>query len=186
MKRIWLLLCAVLLITGCGGKGKELHRAMELRSRLLEASECSFRTEITADYGDKVHNFTMENTSDGNGNVRFTVSAPDSIAGIAGTIRNSGGELTFEDTALSFPLLADGQLAPVSAPWLLMKTLRSGYLTSAGMEGELLRITIDDRYEEDALTADIWIDSENCPVRGEFLWQGRSILTILVEDFRIG
>ena len=82
--------------------------------------------------------------------------------------------------------MADGQLAPVSAPWLLMKTLRSGYLTSAGMEGELLRITIDDRYEEDALTADIWIDSENCPVRGEFLWQGRSILTILVEDFRIG
>ena len=108
MKRIWLLLCAVLLITGCGGKGKELDRAMELRSRLLDASECSFRAEITADYGDKVHSFAMENATDGNGNIRFTVSAPDSIAGIAGTIRNSGGELTFEDTALSFPLLAKG------------------------------------------------------------------------------
>ena len=63
MKRIWLLLCAVLLITGCGGKGKELDRAMELRSRLLDASECSFRAEITADYGDKVHSFAMENAA---------------------------------------------------------------------------------------------------------------------------
>lgn len=186
MKRIGLLLCAMLLLSGCGRNGKELDRAMELRSKLLGASECSFRTEITADYGDKVHSFTMDNLSDGNGDVHFTVVKPDSIAGITGSIGHSGGELTFDDTALAFPLLADGLFAPVSAPWLLMKTLRSGYLTSAGMEGELLRITIDDRYEENALTADIWVNSENCPIRGEFSWQGRSILTILVEDFRIG
>ena len=185
MKRIGLLLGVVLLLTGCG-KGKELDRAMALRTELLAASECSFRTEITADYGDKVHSFTMDNHSDGNGNVEFTVVGPDSISGITGSVGNSGGELTFDDTALAFPLLADGQLAPVTAPWLLIKTLRSGYLTSAGMEGALLRITIDDRYEEDALTADIWVNDENSPVRAEFSWQGRSILTIQVEDFRIG
>lgn len=186
MKRIGLLLCEFLLLTGCSGKGKELDRAMELRRKLLGASECSFRAEITADYGDKVHSFTMANCSDRNGDVRFTVDKPDSIAGITGSIGHSGGELTFDDTALAFPLMADGQLAPVCAPWLLMKTLQSGYLTSAGMEGELLRITIDDRYEENALTADIWVNDENVPVRAEFCWQGRSILTILVEDFRIG
>ena len=185
MKRIGLVLC-VFLLAGCSWKEKELDRAMELRTRLLNASECSFRAEITADYGDKVHSFTMDNLSGGDGNVRFEVVKPDSIAGITGSIGHSGGELTFDDTALAFPLMADGQLAPVCAPWLLMKTLQSGYLTSAGMEGELLRITIDDRYEENALTADIWVNDENVPVRAEFCWQGRSILTILVEDFRIG
>lgn len=184
MKRIWLLGIALLLV-GCGGKGRELDRAMALRSRLLNASRCSFRAEITADYGDRVHSFTMESLADENGELRFTVTQPDTIAGITGRIGNSGGELTFDDTALVFPLLADGELAPVSSPWLLLKTLRSGFLTSAGTEGELLRITIDDRYEEDALTADIWVNSEECPVRAEFSWRGRSILTILVEDFRI-
>lgn len=185
MKRIGLLLCMLLVLAGCGGKNRDLERAMALRSRLLGASECSFRTGITADYGDRVHTFTMENQSDQNGNVSFTVSEPESIAGITGVIRDSGGELIFDDTALAFPMLADDQLAPVSAPWLLLKTLRSGYLTSAGKDGDLMRITIDDRYEDDALTMDIWVDREDRPVYAEILWKGENILTITVENFQI-
>lgn len=38
-----------------------------------------------------------------------------------------------------------------------MKTLRSGYITSAGMDGGRLRLTIDDSYEDDALHLDIWL-----------------------------
>ena len=82
-------------------------------------------------------------------------------------------------------MLADDQLAPVSAPWLLLKTLRSGYLTSAGKDGDLMRITIDDRYEDDALTMDIWVDREDRPVYAEILWKGENILTITVENFQI-
>ena len=48
-----------------------------------------------------------------------------------------------------------------------------------------MRITIDDRYEDDALTMDIWVDREDRPVYAEILWKGENILTITVESFQI-
>ena len=74
-------------------------------------------------------------------------------------------------------------VSPVSGPWLLMKTLRSGYLTSCGVEDGCLRIAIDDSYEDDALHLDVWLDESDCPKRGEILWKGRRILTVEIENF---
>ena len=95
----------------------------------------------------------------------------------------AGGKLTFDGQALSFALLADEQVTPVSAPWLLIRTLRSGYLTSCGEEGGTVRVAIDDSYEEDALHLDIWLDENDSPQRGEILWQGRRILSVSVTNF---
>jgi len=120
---------------------------------------------------------------DAQGKVTFSVTAPETIAGITGTVSASGGRLTFDGNALAFTLLADGQVSPVSGPWLLMKTLRSGYLTSCGMEEGSLRIAIDDSYEDDALHLDVWLDGQDAPIRGEIMWQGRRLLTIGVKIF---
>ena len=155
---------------------------MSLRSRLL-AGSVSFDAVITADYGDELYTFTMNCQTDTQGKVSFTVTEPQSISGIAGTIDAAGGKLRFDDQVLSFPLMADDQLSPVSAPWILMRTLRSGYLTSAGMEGEHLRLSIDDSYDDDALHLDIWLDDADHPVRGEVIWQGRRLLSIEVKNF---
>jgi len=155
---------------------------MSLRSRLL-AGSVSFDAVVTADYGDELYTFTMNCQTDAQGKVRFTVTEPQTISGIAGTIDAAGGKLHFDDQVLSFPLMADDQLSPVSAPWILMRTLRSGYLTSAGQEGEYLRLSIDDSYDDDALHLDIWLDSSDQPVRGEVLWQGRRLLSIEVKNF---
>ena len=56
---------------------------------------------------------------------------------------------------------------------------------SAGQEGELLRLTIDDSYEEDALTLDIWLGENQMPVRAEILYDSRRILSMEVRDFAI-
>ncbi len=182
MKRIAALLCIVLLLTGCSGKDQGMDKAMGLRARLLSKS-VSFDAEITADYGDKTYAFTMNCQADTQGNLTFQVLQPELISGISGTVSASGGKLTFDDTALAFDLMADGQFSPVSGPWLLMKTLRSGYLTSSNREGELLRLSIDDSYNDDALHLDIWLDDQDTPIRGEIMWQGRRLLTIAVKNF---
>lgn len=184
MKR-WGILLLLFLLTGCTDTPKEIERAMALRSRLLSAQSCAFDAEITADYGDKLHTFAMHCEADSDGDVKFTVTEPESIAGITGEISDEGGKLTFEGTALQFDLLADDQVTPVSAPWILIKTLRGGYLTSACQEGELLRVTIDDSYEENALQLDIWLDGEEMPVRAEILYDGRRILSLDVVDFQM-
>lgn len=177
-------LCLLLLagLCGCSAESKELERGLALRTNLLKASGFSFDTEITADYGDKLHQFAMSCQSDHEGNVTFTVTAPETIAGITGRITEEGGLLTFEDVALHFELLTDEQLSPVSASWILVKTLRSGYLRSVGQEEAVLRLTMDDSYADDALMVDIWLDEQDLPQRAEILYDGRRILTLQVKN----
>lgn len=185
MKKVGVLFCFLFFLTGCSGTPKEIERGMALRSAILQGTSCSFDAEIIADYGDKVHSFSMACQGNDKGDLKFTVTAPESIAGITGNITQEGGKLTFDDTALQFDLLTDDQLSPVSAPWILLKTLRGGYLTSACMEEDQLRLTIDDSYVDDALQLDIWLNSEDIPVQADILYDGRRILSLNVANFTI-
>jgi len=182
-RAVWFLL--LLLLTGCSGPPEEMETGLELRSKLLQASGCSFDAEITADYGDKIHTFTMRCDADQKGDIAFTVLQPDSISGIGGKLTGEGGRLIFDETALHFELLADQQLSPISAPWIFLKTLRSGYVASACMENETVRLSVDDSFEEDPLRLDIWLNSENLPEHADILHDGRRILSVVVDHFKI-
>ena len=183
MKHWAISLLLVVFLAGCSAQ-TQIERGMALRSALLRSGG-SFDGEITADYGDKLQSFSMRCTFQDNGDLAFQVTKPDTISGITGAVTGEKGFLTFADTALQFDLLAEDRLSPVSAPWFFLKTLRSGYLTAAGEDGELLRLTIDDSYEDDALHLDIWLGEGDIPVRAEFIWDGRRILSMDVANFVI-
>lgn len=185
MKKIGVLCLFLFLIAGCADASNEMERGMMLRSSLLQSSGCSFDAEITADYGAEVYQFEMKCISDSAGNLQFTVTAPASISGITGEISQSCGKLIFEEKALEFDLMADDRLSPVSVPWIFVKTLRSGYITSVGMEDNFLRLTIDDSYDDDALHLDIWLDENNVPIHADVLHDGCSILSLNIENFVI-
>lgn len=185
MKYAAVLICIAVVLSGCSSGNRELERGLQLRSDILDAGQCAFDAEITADYGDVLHTFSVTCLGNRQGDLDFTVTGPETIAGITGTASDTGGRLTFDDTALQFDLMAEDTISPVSAPWIFLKTLRGGYMTAAGMEGDLLRLTIDDSYEDDAFQLDIWVDDRNCPVRGEILHEGRRILTLSIDRFEI-
>ncbi len=178
---IVLLLC---VLTGCSGKQEQLEGMLALRQELLQKT-CGFRAEVTADYGDKTYSFSMDCQADEKGELKFTVVEPETISGISGVIRKGEGALVFDDTALSFELLTDELLSPVSAPWILMKALRSGYILSGGTEGQKTHITLRDSYDSDAMRVDVWLDENQKPVQGEILWKDRRILTITIKNFVI-
>lgn len=182
MKRIWILLLMIAMLCGCSGGSEQLDRAMALRGK-IQQKEVTFEAVVTADYGDKVHTFSMECHADTQGNLKFKVTEPDNIAGISGTISKGSGKLTFDDQVLAFDILADELISPVSGPWVLMETLRSGYLTSCSTEGDLLRVAIDDSYEENALHLEVWLDSDDIPKQCEIYWQGRRLLSMDVKNF---
>lgn len=182
MKRFLAVLLISVMLCGCSRENTAMQRGMELREKMLRSS-CSFTADITADYGDRTYTFQMGCTADTEGNLKFVVLAPESIASITGEIRGGSGYLTFGETALAFPLLADGEVSPVSAPWLLAATLRGGYLASAGMEGENPHLTLYDSYQEDALQLDVLLNEQNAPMSCEILWQGRRVLSVCVKDF---
>ena len=183
MKRILAVLLVLLTLTGCSGQSSELDRAMELRQRVLSGNGCTFDAVITADYGEKIYTFGMKCAADAAGNITFEVTQPETISGITGTISDDVGKLTFDEYALAFEMLADGQITPVSAAWLMIRSLRSGYVSACGKEGDGLYIQIDDSYLAGSLQMDIWTNETDLPVRVELIYQSKRIVSIDVENF---
>lgn len=184
MKRFLGGILMAVLLAGCSRSDGAMDRAVSMRQELLDADGCTFTVSVTADYGDKIHTFEMDCAADREGDLTFTVTAPGSIAGITGTVTDEKGSLTFDGKALAFELLADGQVTPVSAPWILIHTLRGGYLTACAEESDGFRLSIDDSYEDDALHLDIWVDQEMIPAEAEILWKNRRILSMTIENFQ--
>lgn len=185
MKRFFVLLFLfVIILTGCNTKD-DIDKAMNLRQKMLTSSGCSFDVEISADYGEKLFTFAMQCTADASGKLKFTVTAPETIAGISGQISAEEGQLQFDDQVLSFELLTDDLVTPVSAPWLLVRTLRCGYINAGGKDGDLFKFQIDDSYEDDPLRLDIWLDNSDIPVCAEILWDGRRVASLSVENFKL-
>ncbi len=174
----------LILLTLCGCKNNSaIDKAVQMRESILQAKGCKFESQITADYGDKLYTFTMNCEADATGRVNFSVIEPESISGISGHITAEGGNLTFDDEVLAFEMIADGQVTPVSAPWLFIRTLRSGYIKGCATTDEGMHIQIDDSYKEDAMHVDIYTDKNETPIRAEFLWRGKRILSMDIEKF---
>lgn len=185
MKRKLIPFIAVIFVffSGCKSETDGLAAAMELRSRLLSSAGCRFVADVTADYGERMYSFVMDCQAEADGTLSFTVAEPESIAGISGKVGQSGGKLTFNDTALAFELLADEQFSPVSAPWLLVHMLRSGYLTCCTETEYGWMISIDDYYDDDKLSLNVYLDTDGLPAGAEISWRGRRILSLTVKNF---
>ncbi len=180
--RLVSLFCAVVLLTGCKSGKAPLDKAMALRSKMLTANGCRFYTTITADYGEQIYIFSMDCTTDQQGNLNFSVTEPATIAGITGTVSAKGGAITFDDKVLAFQTMADGEISPVTAPWVFVNTLRSGYIKGCAETDDCMEISIDDSYEEEALHLQIIVRND-LPVSAEIFWKGRRVLTLSIENF---
>ena len=182
------LLCfmIVLFLWGCSAETSQMQKALTLREQLLKSEGCSYNAEISADFGDKVYSFTLSCSGKKDGNVIFSVVSPESISGISGVLSADGGKITFdEDRALAFPMLAEGELTPISAGWILYETLRSGYITSCGTDADGIRVTLNDTYEDEALQVDVWLNGEDLPEKAEIFWEGRLVLSMKITNFQI-
>lgn len=184
MKKLVALLLAT-LICGCAGHNDAFDKAMQLRTSLLSGQGCRFEAVVTADFGEQSTSFSLQCEADRQGELTFTVVQPQTLSGIAGRVDAERGTLCFADTALTFPLLADGLLSPVSGAWVLVNALRSGYVRSCAEEGNLVRLTVDDSYQADALMLDIWIDGTTGPVQADIYEENRRILTVQIENFAL-
>ena len=182
MKHIGILVILIMFLSGCGS-GQDINTAMQMRARFNNCEQCRFQAEITADYGSEIYVFTMDCIWKPNGTLNFTVVAPETIRGISGSFSEAGGNIQFDSKVLAFPSMTDGELSPVSAPWLLVKCIQSGYITACSKEEAGTRIMIDDSFADEILQAQIWLDNSCKPQYCEFIWAGRRILSVKVENF---
>lgn len=184
MRKILMCITVMILLTGCRSNEGQADAVMNLRQRISTCTSCEFDAGILADFGEFTYQFKLKCNTDSSGVLHFSVAEPESISGIRGTIDLQGGKIHFENNALGFPVLADGELSPVSGPWIFLRGLQSGYLSSWGMDGDSLKISIDDVLEGNPLRLDVWMDGENIPNYAEILWNKRRILSLNIENFR--
>lgn len=174
----------LVFLSGCGGKESgSVGEAMAFRTKLLSAQGCAFTGAITADYGDRSYSFTVDCEGDKDGNLDFSVTAPETIAGISGRVEAQGGKLTFDDTALDFGLLADGQVSPVTCPYFMVDAWRQAYLAAAGQTEDGLRVTFDTSFDASPLSVDLWLQ-DGMPTFCELAYDGRRILSMEIQNFR--
>lgn len=185
MKFFATLVLVLSMLCGCSMKNHGLEQVSELRENLLVANGCSFQADITADYEDRVHTFQMTCTTDTTGKLEFVVTSPETISGISGSISHDGANLTFEDVVLAFPMLADGEISPICAPWLFMNSLRGGYLSGCSEESDGLCIYIDDSFYDHPLKVEVNTDKNTIPTHVEYIWQNRRILSVDIHSFVI-
>jgi hypothetical protein len=53
------------------------------------------------------------------------------------------------------------------------------------MEGEYLRLQVDDSFEENDLTLTVWLNDLDQPVSADILYASRRILSITVHNFTL-
>jgi hypothetical protein len=182
MKRLLAICLLFFTFCGCNTANSEMDDALALRQQLLKSQGCRFVADISADYQDSLYSFSLECEADKNGFLKFTVLQPESISGITGTVSTQGGKLTFDDKVLAFPLLADGLLSPVSAPWIFLQAMRGGYIKSCGKDADGLLITINDTFSGEPLYVDIFSNENGDVNHSDIFWHGRRILSMDIKD----
>lgn len=181
LKMLPLILLLVLSACGRGEKGGT-QLALDVRRELQNASGLSLTADVTADYGKRTYQFTVDYKGTAELGA-LTITAPDSIAGITAKVDLSRGSMTFDGATLDTgPLTGDG-LSPAEAIPVLYRAWLGGDITGSWFErlgdSETLVVTTA---ITDSVTQRTWFNkTTHLPVRSEIMSGGR---TVIMGTFR--
>ena len=177
------LLITVLMLSGCSDRSYGMDEIISIRNDLQRGDGCNFDITVTTDYGSTYSTFKLSCCTDNSNNMNLTVKEPETISGIACKIAAGKGQMTFDEESIAFEMLADGQIAPISIPWLLVETLRAGYINSCSKDESGVLVFIDDSFGNIDFNMEIWLNTQNVPSRAELIWQGKRIASMEISNF---
>ena len=188
-KRLLCVLMMTLFLTGCGGGGgKEAEElALSIRGEYLAMESCAIEASVTADYGQRVYEYEMAVSVNGEETV-LTLSAPETVAGLTARLAGEESQLEFDGLSVETgPLDGDG-LTPVSAVPALLEAARSGYITACGLEGEgtVLRVDCGDPTGSPGAGTEyaLWFDaSAHTLIKGEISVDGFRVILCEFSQF---
>ena len=182
-RRLLLLALSLCLLAGCGGRSHSEKTAfLKLRAAWLEKGSVTLRSEVRADYGERVYDFLLsyEGGSDG-GTLR--VEKPLELEGIEAVVGETGVSLRYDGFLLDTGAIL-GNLSPLEAFPLLIRCWQSGFVTDCWREtwnGEACLTAQFDLTEvgaaEERLCVSRFRPSDGTPLEAELLADGRTVLT---------
>lgn len=188
-KRLLFLPMMLLLLTGCGG-GQENEngaeaQAVAIRGEYMAMTSYSLQAQVNADYGQRVYDFTLSVTWDGE-ETTVAIREPEMLAGVTARITGEEGTLEYEDLSLETGFLDEDGLSPVSALPALMEAARSQYIDQCTLADGMLEVHCADP-EEDAGTGrevTLYFDTQTHALTGgEISQDGRRVITCEITEF---
>lgn len=138
------LMMTLALLTGCSGGGQGNIRsaeelALNIRAEYLAMTSCTAAADITADYGQRVYEYSMSIFWEKGGETVLTITAPESIAGITARIQDGTSYLEYDGVSLETGALSGAGLSPVEVVPAALNYILSGYIAECDFE------TVDER-----------------------------------------
>ena len=188
-KQLLFLPMMLLLLTGCGGgqEGKTGAEALAvaIRGEYMAMTGYSLQAQVNADYGQRVYDFTLSVTSDGE-ETTVVIREPEMLAGVTARIDGDEGTLEYEDLSLETGLLDGESLSPVSALPTLVEDARTQYIDRCTLADGVLEVHCADP-EEDAGTGrevTLYFDAQTHALTGgEISQDGRRVITCEITEF---
>lgn len=190
------LMMTLLLLSGCGGGGSGKggspadELALRIRTEYLAMAACAATAQVTADYGQRVYEYTLSVSWQRDGETVLKVLSPESIAGLTARVRDGSASLEYDGASLETGPL-DGQgLSPMEAIPGLLEAVCSGYIAECDFETEgesaLLWICCRDPNGSPGKGTEtaFWFDADTHALRRtELLSDGRAVLRCEWTEF---
>ena len=177
-------LAVVLILAACSGGGQSVQeRVQEIRADILQAQRIVINAQVTADYGDRVYEFTIRYTGLANAG-EIAILAPEQVAGITAEVSPDGAALVFDGARLDTGRLTNGGLTPVGAiPWLIYEW-QSGSIEHVGTErfGDADTLTFE-TFVDESVSQRTWFDSGTLlPIRSEIRYNGAVVILCVFSN----
>ena len=169
-----LILC---LLAGCGGRSHSEKAAfLKLRAAWLEKGSVTLRSQVRADYGERVYDFLLSYEGGGEGGT-LRVEQPLELEGVEALVEDRGVTLRYDGFLLDTGAILGG-LSPLEAFPLLIRCWQSGFVTDCWREtweGEAC-LTAQFDLTEIRLCVSRFRPADGTPLEAEFLVDGRTVL----------
>ena len=196
MRRVFCaLMMTLILLTGCSRGGQETgcsaeELALRIRAEYLAMTACNAAVDVTADYGQRVYEYSMDISWQKDGETRLTITAPENVAGITARIKDGKSFLEYDGVSLETGALSGTGLSPIEVVPAALNYILSGYIAECDFEAVEDRTQLwfccrDPESEPGVGTeAAFWFDPDSYAlVRAEVMSDGYSVVRCVFREF---
>jgi outer membrane lipoprotein-sorting protein len=185
-------LLLTMALCGCVSAEEESDLTLQLRSDFLAMEGCTGAVTLTADYGQRVYEYTAEFSGTEKEGYTIVLTSPEEVAGITALIQSGQTYLTYDDIRLETGPLDDQGLSPLDALPALVRAMQTGYIAETGSEllgdKDTLRLCCRDPDQPagKGLETVLWFDKAGKTlVQGELRLDGATAVRCAFSSFTL-